>query len=185
MQVPRDQYVAPGVRRIELPLPIPALKSVNVYLVEGDDRSLVDAGLHTAEAEAAPMVRRLKRGDVRPIRAMTVRRVRTWNQSVYDVVRRIPRGRVATYGQLAALLGRPRGGREVGWALSGCDDPKVPCHRVVDRNGRLAPHFADQRSRLRREGVAADRTAVYLDTYRWEPTRAMQIQLGREADDGL
>jgi len=49
----RAQYAAPGVRRIELPLPIPALKVVNVYLVEGDDRSLVDAGIHTAEAEAA------------------------------------------------------------------------------------------------------------------------------------
>lgn len=48
-----SQRVAPGVRRIEIPLPIPALKIVNVYLVEGDDRSLVDAGIHTPEAEAA------------------------------------------------------------------------------------------------------------------------------------
>lgn len=53
MQDGREQYVAPGVRRIEIPLPIPALKIVNVYLVEGDDRSLVDAGIHTPEAEAA------------------------------------------------------------------------------------------------------------------------------------
>ena len=44
---------APGVVRIEIPLPIPALKVVNVYLVDGDDRSLVDAGIHTTEAEAA------------------------------------------------------------------------------------------------------------------------------------
>lgn len=53
MHAGRAQYVAPGVRRIELPLPIPALKIVNVYLVEGDDRSLIDAGIHTPEAEAA------------------------------------------------------------------------------------------------------------------------------------
>ena len=66
----------------------------------------------------------------------------TWNTAVYALVRRIPRGRVATYGQIALLLGRPRGGREVGWAMSACADPTVPCHRVVDRNGRLAPRFA-------------------------------------------
>ena len=53
MHPSRAQQAAPGVRRIELPLPIPALKVVNVYLVEGEDRSLVDAGIHTAEAEAA------------------------------------------------------------------------------------------------------------------------------------
>lgn len=92
---------------------------------------------------------------------------------------------MATYGQIAALLGRPRGGREVGWALSGCDDPKVPCHRVVDRNGRLAPHFATQRSRLRKEGVASSETTVNVDTYRWQPTRAVQVRLGRVADGGF
>ena len=53
MQVTRGGYPAPGVRRIEIPLPIPALKIVNVYLVEGTDRSLVDTGIHTDEAEAA------------------------------------------------------------------------------------------------------------------------------------
>ena len=53
MHVSGAQRAAPGVVRIELPLPIPALKVVNVYLVDGQDRSLVDAGIHTAEAEAA------------------------------------------------------------------------------------------------------------------------------------
>ncbi len=53
MHVSRTQHAAPGVLRIELPLPIPALKVVNVYLVDGEDRSLIDAGIHTAEAEAA------------------------------------------------------------------------------------------------------------------------------------
>ncbi len=53
MPLSRGQPAAPGVVRIELPLPIPALKVVNVYLIDGEDRSLVDAGIHTAEAEAA------------------------------------------------------------------------------------------------------------------------------------
>lgn len=53
MQVSLAGYAAPGVRRIAIPLPIPALKVVNVYLVEGTDRSLVDTGIHTDEAEAA------------------------------------------------------------------------------------------------------------------------------------
>ena len=109
----------------------------------------------------------------------------TWNESVYAVVRMIPRGKVATYGQIAALLGRPRGGREVGWALSGCDDPNVPCHRVVDRNGRLAPRFPEQRARLRRERVLVDRDGVDVATYVWKPTRAALIRSGRVADGGL
>lgn len=53
MQAHGADQVAPGVRRIALPLPIPALKVVNVYLVDGEDRSLVDTGIHTPEAEAA------------------------------------------------------------------------------------------------------------------------------------
>ena len=53
MQVSQGHDAAPGVRRIQIPLPIAALKIVNVYLVEGDDRSLVDTGIHTDEAEAA------------------------------------------------------------------------------------------------------------------------------------
>jgi glyoxylase-like metal-dependent hydrolase (beta-lactamase superfamily II) len=53
MQVAPAGYAAPGVRRIGIPLPIPALKVVNVYLVEGTDRTLVDTGIHTEEAEAA------------------------------------------------------------------------------------------------------------------------------------
>ena len=95
---------------------------------------------------------------------------RSFTAAVHDAVRRIPRGKVATYGQIALLLGRPRGGREVGWALSGCDDPRVPCHRVVDRDGRLAPRFRAQRARLRNEGVPFVGTRVAVDRVRWRPT---------------
>lgn len=98
----------------------------------------------------------------------------TWNETVYALVRRIPRGRVATYGQIALLLGRPRGGREVGWAMSACSDPGVPCHRVVDRNGRLAPRFGGigpvvQRDRLAAEGVRFRGPDVDLARYAWAP----------------
>lgn len=104
---------------------------------------------------------------------------RTWTESVYAVVKMIPKGKVATYGQIAALLGRPRGGREVGWALSGCDDPRVPCHRVVDRNGRVAPRFREQRARLRREGVASAGPLVDLDRTKWQPSARDLITIDR------
>ena len=76
----------------------------------------------------------------------------------YGIVRRIPAGKVATYGQVARLAGMPRCARTVGYAMAGCRDASVPCHRVVDRFGgtkacfdRLAP--GTQRALLEVEGV--------------------------------
>jgi methylated-DNA-protein-cysteine methyltransferase-like protein len=80
-------------------------------------------------------------------------------ERVYAVVRRIPRGRVATYGQVAALAGVPRGARAVGWALGGVGrrEASVPWHRVVGANGRISldgrASGLVQRKRLRAEGV--------------------------------
>lgn len=77
---------------------------------------------------------------------------------VYQVVRLVPRGRVVTYGQVAAKLGT-RDARKVGWALhANKEENQVPCHRVVNASGRLAPNFAfdgpqEQRRRLAEEGV--------------------------------
>ena len=59
----------------------------------------------------------------------------------YDIVRRIPIGKVATYGQVARLSGMPRCARTVGYAMAGCQDPSIPCHRVVDRFGGTKPCF--------------------------------------------
>jgi methylated-DNA-protein-cysteine methyltransferase related protein len=80
---------------------------------------------------------------------------------VYEAVRSIPRGRVLTYGQVASLLGVPRGARAVGWALRGLPDRlarRVPWHRVVGAGGRIAerpgPGAAAQRRRLKAEGVS-------------------------------
>lgn len=86
-------------------------------------------------------------------------RTQSFNAGVYEVVRRIPRGCVATYGQVAALAGRPRAARFVGFALHANPEPGViPCHRVVFRDGSLAPGFAfggeeRQRELLEAEGV--------------------------------
>ena len=100
--------------------------------------------------------------------------------SSYDriraVIRRIPRGRVATYGQIAALAGLPRRARLVGYALHASHADSLPWHRVVNAEGRLSLARLDasagvtQRLRLAREGVTFDaRERVRLALHRWEP----------------
>ena len=76
----------------------------------------------------------------------------------YDITRRIPAGKAATYGQIARLAGMPRCARTVGYAMAACQDPTVPCHRVVDRFGGTNSCFdvyapGTQRARLEAEGV--------------------------------
>lgn len=62
-------------------------------------------------------------------------------QKVYDIVEQIPAGCVATYGQIALLAGSPRAARQVGYAVSHSpQDRNLPCHRVVNRYGDLAPN---------------------------------------------
>jgi len=80
---------------------------------------------------------------------------------VYALVRRVPRGRVVTYGQVAAMLGVPRGARAVGWAMRALPEDvaaRVPWHRVVGTGGRISPRAGPgpeiQRRRLRAEKVA-------------------------------
>ncbi len=64
-------------------------------------------------------------------------------QRIYDVVKRIPRGNVATYGQVALVAGNPRWARAVGYALHCNPDPiNIPCYRVVNREGRVSSAFA-------------------------------------------
>ena len=63
-------------------------------------------------------------------------------ERIYNVVKRIPQGKVATYGQVALAAGNPRWARVVGYALHCNPDPEsIPCYRVVDRNGRVSPAF--------------------------------------------
>jgi methylated-DNA-protein-cysteine methyltransferase-like protein len=78
---------------------------------------------------------------------------------VYDLVARIPPGRVATYGQIARLLGAPRSARMVGWAMHGAPEgARIPCHRVIQQGGTCSPNFrvgepGAQRRLLEKEGV--------------------------------
>ncbi len=94
---------------------------------------------------------------------------------IYSKVCLIPRGRVATYGQIAALAGNPRWSRVVGYALHVNPRPgEIPCHRVVDRNGRVSPAFAFggenmQIKLLENEGVEVNEGHVDLNKFRWEP----------------
>lgn len=80
-------------------------------------------------------------------------------EKIYDVVKSIPKGKVATYGQVAAIAGNPRWARVVGYALHNNPDPStIPCHRVVNREGKVAEVFAFgggeiQRKLLEAEGI--------------------------------
>lgn len=82
-----------------------------------------------------------------------------FSESVYDLVRQIPLGRVTTYGRIALLIGHPRASRLVGQILGNCRDPEVPCHRVVNRGGGLSEAFSpagkeSHRMLLELEGVS-------------------------------
>jgi methylated-DNA-protein-cysteine methyltransferase-like protein len=96
----------------------------------------------------------------------------TW-QSIYRVVARIPRGRVATYGTVARLTQLPGRARLVGTALKNLPSrAKVPWHRVLGAGGRLAfPEGSDafrrQCARLRREGVHMVRNRISMERYGW------------------
>ncbi|MAG33395.1 MAG: methyltransferase [Deltaproteobacteria bacterium] len=95
---------------------------------------------------------------------------------VYRVVRRIPQGRVATYGQVAALSGSPGAARQVGWALAALSpDDHVPWHRVINARGEISTRgereIEDlQRALLESEGVVFDRRGrVDLARFGWTP----------------
>ena len=78
-------------------------------------------------------------------------------ERIYAVVRRIPRGCVATYGTVAALAGNPRWARVVGYALHANPDPDgIPCYRVVNREGRTSPAFAFGGEDVQRRLLEAD-----------------------------
>jgi methylated-DNA-protein-cysteine methyltransferase-like protein len=97
-------------------------------------------------------------------------------QQVYNIASKIPSGKVATYGQIAALLGNPRGARTVGWALQGTPEQlKVPCHRVINRLGEMAPGYAfggsdRQRRMLEDEGISFMKDGrVDMKKHLWSP----------------
>ncbi len=97
--------------------------------------------------------------------------------AIYDVVRQIPRGNVATYGQIAGLVGNRRLSRVVGYALHVNPDPAhIPCHRVVNRFGEVSSAFAfggenRQVALLEAEGVKFKDGHVDMERFQWKKFR--------------
>ena len=99
---------------------------------------------------------------------------RPFFEQVYKLVRRIPRGQVATYGQVARFLGNPRAARTVGWALHSIPEGSdVPWHRVLNTHGTISFRARSQAATLQRtlleeEGVVFDDSGrISLDVYGW------------------
>ena len=98
-------------------------------------------------------------------------------EGVYDIVRQIPRGRVTSYGAIAAALGTRKSARMVGWAMNNPHQikPKVPAHRVVNRNGMLSGkmHFAhpnQMQELLEKEGILIrEDMVVNFKKIFWDP----------------
>lgn len=95
-------------------------------------------------------------------------------EKIYSVVKQIPKGKVATYGLVATIAGNPRWARVVGYALHVNPEPFIiPCHRVVNREGRVAPAFAFggenvQRQLLENEGIVFENDgSIDLQKYCW------------------
>ena len=108
--------------------------------------------------------------------------MKTFNQKVYDIVRKIPKGMVMTYGQVARIAGNSRAARAVGYALHSNPDPEnIPCHRVVFKDGSLAPAFAfggkDRQYRLLKDEKISfgKEKKVDMERHRWP---AAEIEFG-------
>lgn len=100
----------------------------------------------------------------------------TFFGEVYKIVAEIPAGKVATYGQIAAMLGNPGSARTVGWAMHSAPCRlNLPCHRVVNRTGQLSPDFVFggyevQRAELESEGVVFKEDGrVDMEQCLWRP----------------
>ena len=97
---------------------------------------------------------------------------------VVRLIKRIPHGQVATYGQIAALAGNPRAARQVAWILhSAAEKERLPWHRVINRNGGISlPRFGGyeiQRALLKKERVRFDSNdRINLARYQWQPSKS-------------
>lgn len=107
----------------------------------------------------------------------------TFFEKVYEVVRKIPSGRVTTYGAIARYLGSPQSSRMVGWAMNQSQYAKgyVPAHRVVNRNGMLTGkhHFEGpdvMRELLENEGLEIEDDLIkrFLE-YFWDPVKELNL----------
>ena len=99
------------------------------------------------------------------------------SRRIIDLVRRIPRGRVATYGQIAVMAGMPNGARQVARLLHACSrSHRLPWHRVINASGGISLPAGSgggmQRDLLEKEGVRFLRGKADLRRYAWRPTLA-------------
>lgn len=108
-----------------------------------------------------------------------------YRERVYKIVRRIPRGRVMTYGQIAYMLGQGYTPRTVGFVMHGADESNTPWHRVINSQGKVStgrivlPTDKQQRL-LEREGVKFDeRGRCDLEQFLWKPRR----RISRKGED--
>lgn len=106
-----------------------------------------------------------------------------WDK-VYKLVKRIPRGRVVTYGQLAKMLQLPGGARTVGYAMAGCPSGQgIPWHRVVGEKGKILPrepYGSKQRRLLESEGTQFAGMAVDLAAHQWHAPKAPPKTRGKQ-----
>lgn len=106
----------------------------------------------------------------------------TFFDNVYEVVRLIPKGRVTSYGAIAAYIGMKRSARMVGYAMNASHgDKSIPAHRVVNRNGLLSGknHFGsptEMQHRLEKEGIKVEHDKIInFDKHFWDP--AVELKL--------
>ena len=94
--------------------------------------------------------------------------------AIYELVKVIPKGKVTTYGAIAAALGKPKGARLVGYAMNACDK-SLPAHRVVNRNGMLTGkiHFPgpdEMANRLIADGIQVENDQIInFEKHFWDP----------------
>ena len=106
----------------------------------------------------------------------------TFRDRVYTLAKQIPKGKVATYGQLAKLAGSPGAARAVGMCMKHNPDmPTIPCHRVVSSIGELTGYSAGEgvttkKQMLLKEGVKFINNRVDLEKSRWEPTSSFRAE---------
>ena len=96
-------------------------------------------------------------------------------RAFYETIARVPRGKVATYGQIATLAGYPGRARQVGYALAGMSEAwDLPWHRIINAHGKVSPRTGSkfhllQYELLAREGVVFSANCIDLDLFRWQP----------------
>jgi len=118
-----------------------------------------------------------------PAKLPEIKKENSFFEDVYDVVRQIPKGRVSSYGAIAAYLGTKMSARMVGWAMNASFQitPKVPAHRVVNRNGMLSgkAHFGTptlMQELLEKEKIKIENdTILDFEKKFWDPAKELAL----------